>query len=139
MDKRPGSALKQQRRDNGSRQHRGAGPGVHDQANPKRERFRDTRGPNKDKVGHFIGGLDDRFVQIQPFIPSVFHQGKRGAGDGAGDAEQKKFSGAGYNINLVESLERDIVSRNPNVHWYGGLYILSLGGSWWGGSFLSSD
>ncbi|XP_075887287.1 katanin p60 ATPase-containing subunit A-like 1 isoform X2 [Nelusetta ayraudi] len=92
VDKRPGSALKQQRRDNSSRQHRGAGPGVHDQGNPKRERFRDTRGPNKDK-------------------------GKRGAGDGAGDAEQKKFSGAGYNINLVESLERDIVSRNPNVHW----------------------
>lgn len=56
-----------------------------------------------------------------PFILSVFRQGKRGAGDGAGDAEQKKFSGAEYNINLVESLERDIVSRNPNVHWYGGL------------------
>lgn len=45
-------------------------------------------------------------------------QGKKGSGDGAGDAEQRKFDGTGYDSDLVESLERDIVSRNPNVHWY---------------------
>ena len=45
------------------------------------------------------------------------HQGKKGAGD-AGEAEQKKFDGTGHDSDLVDSLERDIVSRNPNVHWY---------------------
>lgn len=47
-------------------------------------------------------------------------QGKKGSGDGASDAEQRKFDGTGYDSDLVETLERDIVSRNPNVHWYGG-------------------
>lgn len=52
---------------------------------------------------------------------SIFctHQGKKGAGDAQGDVEQKKFDGTGYDSDLVDSLERDIVSRNPNVHWYG--------------------
>uniref|UniRef100_A0A8C5WF95 Multifunctional fusion protein n=1 Tax=Leptobrachium leishanense TaxID=445787 RepID=A0A8C5WF95_9ANUR len=31
--------------------------------------------------------------------------------------ELKKFDGAGYDKDLVESLERDIISRNPNVRW----------------------
>uniref|UniRef100_A0A8C6SBH0 Katanin p60 ATPase-containing subunit A1 n=1 Tax=Neogobius melanostomus TaxID=47308 RepID=A0A8C6SBH0_9GOBI len=30
---------------------------------------------------------------------------------------EKKFDGTGYDSDLVDSLERDIVSRNPNVHW----------------------
>lgn len=43
MDKRPGSALKQQRKDSG-RQNRGAGPGGgQDQANLKLERIKDAR------------------------------------------------------------------------------------------------
>lgn len=45
-------------------------------------------------------------------------QGKKA--DVQGDPEQKKFDGTGYDNDLVDSLERDIVSRNPNVHWYGG-------------------
>lgn len=70
-EKRPGSALKQHRRDNGGRQHRGAGPGGHDQGTPKRERFRDTRGPNKDKVGLFIGGFSGPF-SANPLLYSSF-------------------------------------------------------------------
>lgn len=54
------------------------------------------------------------------FILFYLHQCKSGVGGGAGDAQPKKFNGAGYDLNLVETLERDIVSRNPNVHWYGG-------------------
>lgn len=34
-----------------------------------------------------------------------------------GDEGHKKFDGTGYDSDLVDSLERDIVSRNPNVHW----------------------
>lgn len=44
------------------------------------------------------------------------------AGDCPGDVEQKKFDGTGYDSDLVDSLERDIVSRNPNVHWYGSIH-----------------
>lgn len=44
------------------------------------------------------------------------HQGKKGASD-PGDVELKKFDGSGYDSDLVDLLERDIVSRNPNVHW----------------------
>lgn len=75
VDKRPGSALKQQRRDNGGRLHRGAGPGVHDQASHKRERLRDTRGPNKDKVGLFVGVFDGKFVQIHAIYPFCLPSG----------------------------------------------------------------
>ena len=31
--------------------------------------------------------------------------------------EEKKFDAAGYDKDLVEALERDIVQRNPNVTW----------------------
>lgn len=30
----------------------------------------------------------------------------------------KKFDGTGYDKDLVEALERDIISQNPNVKWY---------------------
>ncbi|TWW81101.1 katanin p60 ATPase-containing subunit A-like 1 [Takifugu flavidus] len=91
--KRPSTGVKQQRRDSPGLQHRGTG--VRGQANPKPERpgFKDTRG---------FKAKDDK--------------GKKGAAD-PGDVELKKFDGAGYDSNLVDLLERDIVSRNPNVHW----------------------
>lgn len=57
------------------------------------------------------------------FYSSFFlHQGKKGVGETAGDVEQKKFDGTGYDSDLVDSLERDIVSRNLNIHWYGSIY-----------------
>ena len=31
--------------------------------------------------------------------------------------DENKFDPQGYDKNLVENLERDIVQRNPNVHW----------------------
>ncbi|XP_040206531.1 katanin p60 ATPase-containing subunit A1 isoform X1 [Rana temporaria] len=31
--------------------------------------------------------------------------------------EQKKFDGTGYDKDLVEALERDIISQNPNIRW----------------------
>ena len=34
-----------------------------------------------------------------------------------GEDGEKKFDGSGYDKDLVEHLERDIVQRNPNVHW----------------------
>lgn len=38
--------------------------------------------------------------------------------DSLAEGEQKKFDGTGYDSDLVDSLERDIISRNPNVHWW---------------------
>lgn len=32
--------------------------------------------------------------------------------------DEKKFDSSGYDKDLVEGLERDILQRNPNVHWY---------------------
>lgn len=31
--------------------------------------------------------------------------------------EEPKFEGSGYDKDLVEQLDRDIISRNPDVHW----------------------
>lgn len=33
------------------------------------------------------------------------------------DDGEPKFDGSGYDKDLIESLERDIVQKNPNVHW----------------------
>ncbi|XP_061484464.1 katanin p60 ATPase-containing subunit A-like 1 isoform X2 [Rhineura floridana] len=44
-------------------------------------------------------------------------KGKKIPQDGAGDGEIQKFDGAGYDKDLVEALERDIVSRNLSIHW----------------------
>ncbi|XP_042315223.1 katanin p60 ATPase-containing subunit A-like 1 isoform X1 [Sceloporus undulatus] len=44
-------------------------------------------------------------------------KGKKTPQDGAGDGEIQKFDGAGYDKDLVEALERDIVSRNLSIHW----------------------
>lgn len=30
---------------------------------------------------------------------------------------EKKFDPSGYDKDLVENLERDIVQKNPNIHW----------------------
>ena len=30
---------------------------------------------------------------------------------------EPKFDGSGYDKDLIENLERDIVQKNPNVHW----------------------
>ncbi|XP_032829286.1 katanin p60 ATPase-containing subunit A-like 1 [Petromyzon marinus] len=43
-------------------------------------------------------------------------KGKRGVQEPLSE-EGKKFDGTGYDKDLVEALERDIVSRNPNVRW----------------------
>ncbi|XP_048351499.1 LOW QUALITY PROTEIN: katanin p60 ATPase-containing subunit A-like 1 [Sphaerodactylus townsendi] len=44
-------------------------------------------------------------------------KGKKISQDGAGDGDIQKFDGAGYDKDLVEALERDIVSRNLSTHW----------------------
>ncbi|KAI8482887.1 katanin p60 ATPase-containing subunit A1-like [Branchiostoma floridae x Branchiostoma belcheri] len=44
-------------------------------------------------------------------------KGKDEKGDRKSPDEEKKFDPAGYDKDLVEALERDIVQRNPNVHW----------------------
>uniref|UniRef100_A0A8C5H4J7 Katanin p60 ATPase-containing subunit A-like 1 n=1 Tax=Gouania willdenowi TaxID=441366 RepID=A0A8C5H4J7_GOUWI len=87
--KRPNSGVKQQKKESPAMQHRGAGQGGRAQAKPKADRpgARDCLG------------------------------GKKGGGEQQGDVEQKKFDGTGYDNDLVDSLERDIVSRNPNIHW----------------------
>ena len=46
-----------------------------------------------------------------------FHiQDKKGSPTGE-EGDEKKFDPSGYDKDLVENLERDIVQRNPDVHW----------------------
>ncbi|XP_028249481.1 katanin p60 ATPase-containing subunit A-like 1 [Parambassis ranga] len=92
----PSGVVQLQRKDCPALQHRGAGPAGpagRGQAKSDRPGVRDARG---------IKPKDDK--------------GKKGSGD-AQEQDQKKFDGTGYDGDLVDSLERDIVSRNPNVHW----------------------
>ncbi|XP_028393172.1 katanin p60 ATPase-containing subunit A1-like [Dendronephthya gigantea] len=58
--------------------------------------------------------------------PSRNERDNRGGGRGKKDEEkpeskdsedEKKFDSSGYDKDLVEGLERDILQRNPNVHW----------------------
>ncbi|XP_033864309.2 katanin p60 ATPase-containing subunit A-like 1 isoform X1 [Acipenser ruthenus] len=44
-------------------------------------------------------------------------KGKKNPQDAGGEGELRRFDGTGYDKDLVDALERDIVSRNPNVHW----------------------
>ncbi|XP_057679629.1 katanin p60 ATPase-containing subunit A1 [Corythoichthys intestinalis] len=41
---------------------------------------------------------------------------EKGKGD-VQEKEVKKFDGTGYDKDLVEALERDIISQNPNIKW----------------------
>lgn len=93
--KRPNSGVKQQRKESPALQHRGGGPV--------------NRGPDKPK-GERVGNRDARAKTKEDKLA------KKASGEPQGDVE-KKFDGTGYDSDLVDSLERDIVSQNPNVHW----------------------
>ncbi|XP_063285550.1 katanin p60 ATPase-containing subunit A-like 1 [Pelobates fuscus] len=58
---------------------------------------------------------NDKFSNRERDVRS---RGKEDKGRKNQQEELKKFDGAGYDKDLVESLERDIISRNPNVRWY---------------------
>ncbi|XP_076445056.1 katanin p60 ATPase-containing subunit A1-like isoform X2 [Babylonia areolata] len=50
--------------------------------------------------------------------PGGADRGKPSAGrDRKKEGDEKKFDPTGYDKDLVEHLERDIVQKNPNVHW----------------------
>lgn len=117
--KRPTSAAKQQRKDSPGLQ-RGAAPGGRGPTNPKAEQpaSKEARSSKAKENKVDIKAADwypphktRRVISLRV----LFNQGKKA--DAPGDVEQKRFDGAGYDSNLVESLERDIVSRNPNIHW----------------------
>lgn len=120
--KRPSSAVKQQRKDSPGLPQRGAEGRA--QANPKGERRRNAPAAKArdDKVRQllllrFAWPVNKKREGLRQkcFIEFFYYQGKKV--DSLGEGEQKKFDGTGYDSDLVDSLERDIVSRNPNVHW----------------------
>lgn len=62
------------------------------------------------------GKVDYKNVDDRP----VKKNNKKEENDGGGDGEEggmPKFDGAGYDTDLVEMLERDIVQKDPNIHW----------------------
>ncbi|XP_043225239.1 katanin p60 ATPase-containing subunit A-like 1 isoform X3 [Amphibalanus amphitrite] len=44
-------------------------------------------------------------------------EGGSGGAEGGDDEEEKRFDPSGYDRDLVEMLERDIVQKNPDVRW----------------------
>ncbi|KAF5895481.1 katanin p60 ATPase-containing subunit A-like 1, partial [Clarias magur] len=93
--KRPNTAVKVQRKESPAMQHQHRGPTGKVQPNPK----------------------SDRAAVRDPRNPKVKEEKGKNAQEGAGDGEFKKFDDAGYDSDLVNILERDIMSRNPNIHW----------------------
>ncbi|CAH2225135.1 katanin p60 ATPase-containing subunit A-like 1 [Pelobates cultripes] len=61
-------------------------------------------------------GKEDKSTFAEPDFCAGFRRHENGRKNQ--QEELKKFDGAGYDKDLVESLERDIISRNPNVRWY---------------------
>lgn len=57
------------------------------------------------------------FREKKKVLKSTYFVQDDGKGEGDGDGE-KRFDGSGYDKDLVEALERDILQKNPNVHWY---------------------
>ncbi|XP_035287903.1 katanin p60 ATPase-containing subunit A-like 1 [Anguilla anguilla] len=92
--KRPNTAAKPQRKDSPGLQHRGPMGRAQPVSKAEKPGARDAKGTK---------GKEDK--------------NKKNAQEGAGEGELRKFDSAGYDSDLVEALERDIVSRNPNVHW----------------------
>ncbi|KAJ8275544.1 hypothetical protein COCON_G00072960 [Conger conger] len=92
--KRPNTGAKPQRKESPGVQHRGANGRA--QPIPKAEKpvSRDAKGSK---------AREDK--------------NKKNAQDGGGEGEVRRFDGTGYDSDLVEALERDIVSRNPNWSW----------------------
>lgn len=69
--------------------------------------------------------LNSEKIAIMILLPWI--QGRRNPQEAAGDADGKKFDGTGYDKDLVDVLEKDIISRNPNVHWYWNIFKLLFG------------
>ncbi|XP_063059700.1 katanin p60 ATPase-containing subunit A-like 1 [Engraulis encrasicolus] len=95
--KRPNSAAaKVQKRDSPAMQHKG--PAIRgQQVNPKTD-----KSPRNGRGGA---------------AKAKDEKGKKGGPEAAGDGEVKRFDGSGYESDLVDALERDIISRNPNISW----------------------
>ncbi|XP_030648916.1 katanin p60 ATPase-containing subunit A-like 1 [Chanos chanos] len=92
--KRPNSGMKPQKKDSPGLQHRG--PTGRAQPNPRQDR---------------LGPRDNKGSKARD------EKSKKSSQEGVGEGELKKFDGTGYDSDLVDALERDIVSRNPNIHW----------------------
>ncbi|KAK3560247.1 hypothetical protein QTP86_003999 [Hemibagrus guttatus] len=59
----------------------------------------------------------DRPAGREPRNPKSKEEKGKNVQEGAAEGELKKFDDAGYDSDLINILERDIVSRNPNIHW----------------------
>ncbi|PIO13100.1 hypothetical protein AB205_0035580 [Aquarana catesbeiana] len=65
---------------------------------------------------YYQGVLDQmsKYLYVKDtFLQQKWQQNKSDVSEN----EQKKFDGTGYDKDLVEALERDIISQNPNIRW----------------------
>jgi len=85
---------------------RGAPPS---KAEPRGRNVGPSRGAERDRgrAAPAGGGRGDKDKPVK----------KDKAQNPEGEEGEKKFDPTGYDKDLVENLERDIVQRNPNIHW----------------------
>ncbi|XP_078069466.1 katanin p60 ATPase-containing subunit A1-like isoform X1 [Mustelus asterias] len=89
----------------------------------------DLRAPQKDRIGAPVRGSSRPVPRAGNSDRARANKGKekkenqnKGKEDkirpiDASESEPKKFDGSGNDRDLVEALERDIISQNPNVRW----------------------
>lgn len=68
--------------------------------NERGRRARGAGGPSQD-------GKKDEKAGAEP----------KGDDDDDGEEEEKRFDGSGIDKDLIDMLERDIVQKDPNIHW----------------------
>ncbi|KAJ3607109.1 hypothetical protein NHX12_026623 [Muraenolepis orangiensis] len=72
------------------------------------------RGPNGERGRPSRGGREKK--DPKEGKETGKHKDDKAKGE-AQDGVVKKFDGSGYDKDLVEALERDIISQNPNIKW----------------------
>ncbi|XP_072106872.1 katanin p60 ATPase-containing subunit A1-like [Mobula birostris] len=84
----------------------------------------DHRAPQKDRLGAPVKGSTRSVYRVGNSEKVKASKGKEKKGKDdkvkqtdVSESEPKKFDGSGSDRDLVEALERDIISQNPNVRW----------------------
>jgi len=77
------------------------------------------KGPNSDVSRRQDNKLVSKSIKADTSIATKKTSKKDANEEGVdtGEDQPQKFDGTGYDSDLVEMLERDIVQKNPNIHW----------------------
>jgi len=75
------------------------------------------KGPNYNDVKNTDRKSVKRVHKVDASKKSSKKEATEDVGAETAEEESPKFDGSGYDTDLVEMLERDIVQKDPNIHW----------------------